>query len=54
MHDLQSVIFFFILCARLTVSGLFKDSISFFGNTSDVMQFVLLHIAWSMKNNEKR
>ena len=42
--------FFSILCATLTVSGLFKDSISFFGNTSDVMQFVLLHIAWSMKN----
>ena len=52
MHDLQSV-FFSISCARLTVSGLFKDSISFFGNTSDVMQFVLLHIAWSMKNNKR-
>ena len=36
----------------LTVSGLLSDSISFLGNTFDVMQLVLLHIALKViKNN---
>ena len=36
----------------LTVSGLLSDSISFLGNTFDVMQLVLLHIALEViKNN---
>ena len=32
----------------LTVSGLLSDNISCWGNTSDVMQLVLLHIAWKI------
>ena len=36
----------------LTVSGLLRDSISFSGNTFDVMLLVLLHIAWKLTSNK--
>lgn len=37
----------------LTVSGLFSDCISFLGNTSDVIQLVLLHIALQKINPQQ-
>ena len=41
----------YIKGSSLTVSGLFSDCISFLGNTSDVIQLVLLHIALQKRNH---
>lgn len=49
----SQAILFICKALLLTVSGLFSDNISFWGNTSDVMQLVLLHIAWRDNDRNK-
>ena len=39
--------------SSLTVSGLFSDCISFLGNTSDVTELVLLHMALQKKDHNR-